>query len=287
MIKKVAIITTYFPSEENISGIRSIVSQVDLMIVCDNSSKENSQSFSGIPKCEYLFFNRNLGISKAFNLVLKDQKYNWQDEDFIFFFDQDSKIQEGHINRLLEEYKKIEDKDSQIGCLGPVWLNAIANRAAYSHEKRKSGQSYFAVNRIITSSLVCRYNNLKMVGFWNEQIFLDMADWDICWRFQWYGKKCYITDNVIMSHELGNEEKKIGFIKLKVGVPIREYYQTRDGLKLITKKYVPLNYKIRLIAQITLRPILHALFLNDPLIRMKYIREGFRDYLVGKNGEYI
>ena len=25
---------------------------------------------------------------------------------------------------------------------------------------------------------------LKDISFWNEQIFLDMADWDFCWRLK-------------------------------------------------------------------------------------------------------
>ena len=99
-----------------------------------------------------------------------------------------------------------------------------------------------------------------------------------------YGRKCYMVNDLILLHTLGTGEKKIGLLRIKEGNPIREYYQTRDCLKLLTKSYTPLKYKIRFIIQVTLRPILHVLFLNDSFVRAGYIKKGFLDYLRGKDG---
>lgn len=271
----------FYPTEENVSGIKDIASQSNLTIVCDNGSVENRLLFEGIPQCIYIFFNKNMGISGAFNFVLENPQYGWSDADYIIFFDQDSRIHSGYINKLIEEYERIEHEDIRIGCLGPNWLNSINGHTKYS---QKSKQHFFEVDRIMTSSLICRYGNLKEIGFWNTKIFLDLADWDLCWRFRDYGKKCYITDNIILFHTIGNGEKKIGPLRIKEGNPIREYYQTRDCLKLITKNYTPLKYKVRFMIQVTVRPILHILFLSDPLIRARYIKKGFRDYFRGKDG---
>ena len=137
----------------------------------------------------------------------------------------------------------------------------------------------YEVSSIITSSMLCKYGSLKSINFWNEDIFLDMADWDLCWRFIEAGKKCCMTDIVVLNHSVGVGEKKIGLIRLRVGQPIREYYQTRDCLKLILKKYTPLKFKMRFILQVTLRPLLHICFLNDPRERMRYIVWGYRDFI--------
>lgn len=60
-----------------------------------------------------------------------------------------------------------------------------------------------------------------------------------------------------------NGEKKVGPIKLRVGQPFREYYQTRDALYLLQENYVPLKMRLRLIANVTIRPVVHYLMLDD------------------------
>ena len=127
---------------------------------------------------------------------------------------------------------------------------------------------------------------LKRIDFWNEKVFLDLADWDLCWRMQKAGMVCCMTEKVVLHHSVGNGEKKVGPIKLRVGQPFREYYQTRDALYLLQENYVPLKMRLRLIANVTIRPVVHYLMLDDKKSRMKFIRRGINDYKKGVHGEY-
>ena len=61
--------------------------------------------------------------------------------------------------------------------------------------------------------------------------------------------------------------------------------RTRDALYLLKENYVPLKMKIRLIANITVRPIIHCIFLDKRRERLKYIRQGFIDYSKNRHDE--
>lgn len=286
MVKIVALVTVYNPDKNVVENLQILSRQVEQVILCDNSVNDNTQMFGGVTKSIYTTQHKNLGLTSAFNSVLKDPAYGWKDDDLIIFFDQDSQIGEGYIQALQDEYRKIETLIPNLGCLGPVFYNTSNGRTERPRQKKNITDETYEVSNTITSSLMMRYGNLKRIDFWNEKVFLDLADWDLCWRMQKAGMVCCMTEKVVLHHSVGNGEKKVGPIKLRVGQPFREYYQTRDALYLLQENYVPLKMRLRLIANVTIRPVVHYLMLDDKKSRMKFIRRGINDYKKGVHGEY-
>lgn len=281
-----ALVTLYNPSEKEFNNCRILSQQVDTVILCDNSQESHETVFQNEKNIIYITKNENLGLGAAFNVALKNDTYGWKDDDLIIFFDQDSQIGEGYIQALQDEYRKIETLIPNLGCLGPVFYNTSNGRTERPRQKKNITDETYEVSNTITSSLMMRYGNLKRIDFWNEKVFLDLADWDLCWRMQKAGMVCCMTEKVVLHHSVGNGEKKVGPIKLRVGQPFREYYQTRDALYLLQENYVPLKMRLRLIANVTIRPVVHYLMLDDKKSRMKCIRRGINDYKKGVHGEY-
>lgn len=281
-----ALVTLYNPSEKEFNNCRILSQQVDTVILCDNSQESHETVFQNKKNIIYITKNENLGLGAAFNVALKNDTYGWKDDDLIIFFDQDSQIGEGYIQALQDEYRKIETLIPNLGCLGPVFYNTSNGRTERPRQKKNITDETYEVSNTITSSLMMRYGNLKRIDFWNEKVFLDLADWDLCWRMQKAGMVCCMTEKVVLHHSVGNGEKKVGPIKLRVGQPFREYYQTRDALYLLQENYVPLKMRLRLIANVTIRPVVHYLMLDDKKSRMKFIRRGINDYKKGVHGEY-
>ena len=281
-----ALVTLYNPSEKEFNNCRILSQQVDTVILCDNSQESHETVFQNEKNIIYITKNENLGLGAAFNVALKNDTYGWKDDDLIIFFDQDSQIGEGYIQALQDEYRKIETLIPNLGCLGPVFYNTSNGRTERPRQKKNITDETYEVSNTITSSLMMRYGNLKRIDFWNEKVFLDLADWDLCWRMQKAGMVCCMTEKVVLHHSVGNGEKKVGPIKLRVGQPFREYYQTRDALYLLQENYVPLKMRLRLIANVTIRPVVHYLMLDDKKRRMKFIRRGINDYKKGVHGEY-
>lgn len=282
----VAVISLYYPKEENAENAKKISQQVDYVYLCDNSKSNNENMFSTIENAAYCPNYQNLGLSKAFNKILKEHETEWNDNDYIIFFDQDSQIELNHINELIKEYEILSEKVN-VGCIGPVFFNQANSTLEIPTIKTKIGNMSYSVNNTITSSMLMRYKILKELDYFNEELFLDLVDWDLCWRIRDKGYLCIITEKVVLNHCVGQGEKRIGIVKLRVGAPIREYYQTRDALYEIRRKYVPIKMRIRLIANVTIRPIVHLLFLDQRKERISYISNGYRDYRKKIHGEYI
>lgn len=281
-----ALVTIYNPEDVVARNVRTISNQVDRLFLCDNSPCQHSEMFSDIQNAIYIFNNGNFALSRAFNVVLKNLKYEWTDEDYVIFFDQDSAIHEGHIAGLVQEYESLTTLGYKIGGIGPIYFNLNTKQIAIPRVKKQISENNYIVSSIITSSLLCKYGSLREVDFWNEEIFLDLADWDLCWRMMTKGRVCIKTKAVVLNHALGFGTKRIGMIKLGRTAPIREYYQTRNYLFLLHQKYTPIKYKLKFIRNLTVRPYLHYMFLDEGEKRMKYVRDGFRDYKEGYYGEY-
>ena len=279
-----ALVTLYNPKDTVVKNMRSLSSQVDKIYLLDNSGLSNAHTFSEIANAEYVFFNANLGLSEAFNRILKT--YKFEDDDFIIFFDQDSHIESGHIQTLVAEYNALKEKNSPIGCLGPAYYNTSSGQIEIPKQKIKLSEHLYEVKSLITSSMLVQFKMLKEIDYWNEDVFLDMADWDLCWRIIASGKICCMTDSVILQHTLGQGEKRILKLRIKIDSPIRAYYQIRDSLYLMNKKYVPLNFRIYFFILLTIRPLLHFLLLNYKTKRFYYYFRGIYDYCTNKRGEF-
>ena len=281
-----ALVTIYNPAKNVINNIKAISKQVDKVFLCDNSYISHEEMFSEIKNINFFFFKENLGLSAAFNKVLQqDERFN--DEDFVIFFDQDSQIVDNHVNQLIQDYRMLENEGIEIGCLGPVYFNINSNILEIPRKKEHIKNQVYSVSNIITSSMLCRYGRIREIGFWNEDIFLDMADWDLCWRLQEKRWKCCLDLKIVLNHSLGEGEKKVFFLKLEVSNPVRGYYQIREALYLIRKKYTPLKYKIRFIYMLSIRPILHLIFFDKKNERLKYFFKGIKGFVYGERGAYM
>lgn len=285
MSRVIAILTLYYPKREHLINLSKIAEQVDRLIVCDNSPFINEDLKNEFPTIIYQHFGKNLGLSAGFNRVLKNAKYKWHDDDFIIFFDQDTTIPKNHIISLIDDYEYLEKHGYKVGTIGPVFFNKSLGKEEIPTIKQHITKSIFKVKSVITTSMLCKYSNIKLINFWNEEIFLDMADWDLSWRFTKSNKACFMSSNSIILHSVGENKKKLFSFNIRVWKPFREYYQIRDSLYLLNKNYVPWNFRIRLILNLTIRPLIHICFLDNTYERIKYIIKGYRDYFKGQHGE--
>lgn len=280
-----ALVTVYQPGAAVAENIRCLAGQADLVYILDNSAEKQGALFSCCGEnLRYRWFGENRGLSRAFNDVLKDERIPWREEDFVLFFDQDSRIDPGHVEKLVSLYDCARRAGHPIGCLGPAYFNTSSGAVEMPRQRRTLMSGIYGVSGIITSSMLSTYGCLKQAGFWNEDVFLDLADWDLCWRLQDAGLLCCLTDAVTLHHSVGRGERKLGPIRLREGEPFREYYQIRDSLYLMEERYTPFKYRVRFLAMLLIRSPLHILFLSGGRQRLQYIRMGIHDYQNRKYG---
>ena len=284
-MKVYALVTLFHPKKENITGINEIANQVDRLYLLDNSEEDNSSLFNEIKNIRYINLSDNMGLPKAFNYVLKDSSLNWEDEDYILFFDQDSVIRSSHVKDEISIFDMLAQK-TNIGCLGISYFNTSSGTQEIPRIKKEISEGCYIVNDVITSSMLTRYGIIKKVNFWNEDLFLDCADWDLCWRLKEVGYHICITNKVIFEHSVGTGDINLGLVKLRSCPPIRSYYRTRDNLNLIKKKYTPFRLRINMIIDCTFFNVLRVIFLPETKIRVKLMNKAWKDSIRNVTGKY-
>jgi rhamnosyltransferase len=282
--KVCAIITIFYPNKQMVRNILELSKNITNVVIADNTPNvDNGSLFNKFPNITYIANMKNMGISIAFNKCLRHEIP--KSSEYILFLDQDSTISNNLINKLIERFELLK-KIYRIGCIGPAYTETNSGKTISCHLRKQLYDNIYTAEVIMTSAMLTTYENLEHIGFWNEEIFLDMADWDLCWRFQKAGLLCCLSKDDVFTHTLGDAAVHIGKFIIKKGAPIREYYQTRDCLKLLLKQYTPIKFRVRFVLMIAIRPIVHIIILPNRMLRLRYMLEGFMDFLKYKKGVY-
>lgn len=274
-MKTIAIVTLYFPDAKARENIRQLSSLVDKVVLLDNTPEiENYILFQNCAKIEYIAYKKNLGLSCAFNRYLSLLDENC----YIVFFDQDSYCPENLINQLRQDYLFCCSELNRKGMIGPAYFEKNANRLTLPKQKKEIADSIYQVKSVITSGMFTELDVLRQVGFWNAEIFLDMADWDLCWRVLQANLFCCLSKNAVLTHRLGKSVHRFLGIEIQEWDVIRIYYQIRDSLCLLSKKYTPLKFKLKFIFMLTVRPVVHLIVLPERQKYVHYYIKGIKDY---------
>ena len=215
---------------------------------------------------------KNHGIAKALNqLASAAQKdgYEW-----LLTLDQDS-VSPCNIIEEFEKYITYQD----IGILCPV----IYDRNKGEEIKAKEGS--IEIDECITSLLNIKAWN-KIGGF-DENLFIDGVDFDICYRLKKNGYKILCIQSVVLLHELGHiEYHRFLFwrVLVKNHSAFRKYYIARNIIYIAKKRKSVLLVVKGLLQEIKMLGIV-ILYEEDKLNKSRCICRGIYDGFRGKVGE--
>jgi len=174
------------------------------IVLVDNSSTDDSVSFvrDNYPEV-VIFHSENKGFGYSCNLGAQKAKGR-----FLMFFNEDMYVDKDFVERYLEEYEKIEDKDNigTIGCaVADYDRSKVISEKAYGFTVDLMAAPVFNFDkeRIFHNTgcplFISKDLFLKIGGFC-ENIFLYGEDIDICWRLSLYGYQHYFFQNVYIYH---------------------------------------------------------------------------------------
>lgn len=239
-------IVTYNPDiNQLLSCIKSLYNQVDEVIIFDNSSdnKIDIEQLNQVYKLEIYFSNENVGIAKGLNELCKtaEQKgYNW-----IITMDQDSICELSMVRNLI----KYADKD-KIGIVAPsveFWLNEFL----ITTTKNKDLDSK-EIKACITSGSLTNISAWRLIGGFDEWMFIDHVDNEFCTHLQIEGFKIIRTNKAILYQRAG----EMHFLKLPLKKTIllpyysslRNYYICRNTVYYLRKYRKHINFRHELFA---------------------------------------
>jgi rhamnosyltransferase len=282
-IKIAAAVILYNPPSEVYNNILSFYNSVERVYILDNSTYIKNDILSkllSLKKVVYKKFEKNIGIASALNISAKlgiGEGYN-----YLMTFDQDSYYEEGKCNEFLSKINNLDF--SYIGIISP--FHNINN-----FRLPKSGSQVIEVDYVPTSGNILNLNAFKMLGPFNEKLFIDYVDVEYCLRLRKAGYKVLMDNTIMLNHQLGDlHEKNILFLK-KIGIthhnPIRIYYRTRNRLFVVREYFLNYPEESLLFLRMILTDIFKILFFEKEKIKkigMMFL--GAWHFTSGKYGKY-
>lgn len=211
---------------ENINGI---INQVDTLILIDNGSNNIEEIEKEYDFNEKIYIKRlgeNKGIAKALNeIVIKADELG---AEWVLTLDQDSVCQPGIIE-CYEKYTGLPDV---------AMMSCKMTDRNYSLGEEKVEEEYVEVGQCITSGCYMNISAAKKVGMFDEKMFIDYVDFDMCSTFTENGYKIILCNFNGLLHELGEGEVRRFLFKkivLTKHSPIRRYYYVRNVIYYVKK----------------------------------------------------
>ena len=287
-----AVIITYNVENDFKNRINKLKGKVNEIIVVDNGSK--AETISMLKELEkeitIIYLEKNKGIAYALNKGIKysiEKGYDW-----ILTLDHDSIVTDDMIKNMLKCYEGFDQElKENVAMLVPVHVEEkeYENNNIINNEEVAS-KLYTEVLTEITSGALTKSSIYKNVGLYDEKLFIDLVDHDYCLALNKKGFKVIQVNSAVLIHNLGDSIKK-SILGLKMiptnHSPLRRYYMSRNR-HYIWDKYKQdfpgwvLTDKRRFITE-NLKIIL---FENNKIEKLKYIREGIRDYKNNIFGEF-
>lgn len=252
-----AIVVLFNPDLNHLCAfIDSILNQVESVILVDNtpkSIKKYDESLFVKDRVVYLDLGDNLGIAKAHNVGIN--KSIELGVDYFIIFDQDSSIEENLVSSLVSLYEILIDNGEKVAAIGPAYLDiktdilapAIQfNGLKVNRVPIDKNSLYTKADYIISSGTLISVQSIKEIGGMQEDLFIDYVDVEWGLRAKQKGYQCFIANQVLMRHSIGDSSIKVPFSKKFVNIhsDFRKYFILRNAMYLILYSNLPLNWRI-------------------------------------------
>jgi rhamnosyltransferase len=269
------VIVLYNPTAEDLAFVGSMAASHDGVVV-DNSPAPLTDS-GAIGRMRYLHEPANVGIAKAQNDALDILKRQPQTSYYVFL-DQDSRVGADYPQQIADEFARMRNTTGNLALLGPTVRHKDDGeeyRSAF-HKYQQLGDGLEIRREIISSGSCMSREALETVGANDASLFIDYVDFEWCWRAKAKGLVCGITPRVSILHQVGNRELALGKYKVILSAPNRYFYQYRNYLWLVRRKYVPLQWKLVMGCKYALRLIYFPLCVNGGKRCWKHMLKGMQ-----------
>ena len=293
-----AIVVLYHPDLNHLRKfVHSLVKQVGLVILVDNTPKsaidlDIIKSFDVDGKVEHIVLGDNQGIAYAHNVGL--DRFKNSGYEYVIIFDQDSFVEENFISDLLVEYKKIEKIEISVAAVGPAFRDTKTHRISpaiqisglkVNRVPISPDQDYTRSDYIISSGTLIKRETLDIVGGMMDALFIDYVDVEWGLRAKRFGYKCFISNNVIMTHTIGDQSKYVSFVKRYVNIhsDFRKYFLLRNPIYLIFYgNNLPLNWRLIQVPKVFLYFAFVLIYEKSNLKMFRIFFKAVRDALFKK-----
>ncbi|MDO5287495.1 MAG: glycosyltransferase [Actinomycetia bacterium] len=228
---------------------------------------------------EVTWLDHNTGVAGALQVALEQTDAEW-----LFTFDQDSRVTPELIDRLLVTAAR---RVSRVAVVAPVVRDQRTGNLLQGDPGRSA---WYVVRRTVTSGSLCRVEALRQVGGFRTDLVIDFVDWELCLRLRAAGWEMVIEPQAELLHTLGAATRHqlplIGEVTTTNHSADRLYYRYRNAL--LVARAGGLGMEARWAARTALGLVLGVgkvvALEHDRASKLRAIGAGLRDGVRGRAG---
>jgi rhamnosyltransferase len=225
MVKFAAVIILFNPDKSVLNNIKPYQDKVSKLYIIDNSIAPDYQIESFIASSEtgvYIHDGANMGIAARLNqaceLAINDGF------EFLLTMDQDSSFEAEMLSQYLNCVSHYSDK-TNVSMFGINHTTPV----------EAAGCSFYKVHTLITSGSIINLSIFKKINGFNEQLFIDLVDFEYCFKSVLQGYEVILFSNIFMNHQIGESSSHWSLKNLQASTrsfhsELRLYYMLRNYL---------------------------------------------------------
>ena len=280
-------IVLYNPDLQRLrQNVSAILPQVDGIVLVDNGSMRIGEIRDDLtrqgldPQACLVENGRNLGIAAALNRILDYAERNGF--DWFITLDHDSVCERG----LVDQYRTWAEQTDELHDAGHLTCR-ILDRNFVAKPRYAAVDRPVEIDSCITSAAFCNTRAVRAVGGFDEKMFIDSVDFEICANLRRHGYKIYRIPFTGLLHEVGHGKNVRLLWRRKVVYnhsALRNYYMARNKFYM-ARKY-PREYPMWKVSLKELEArLLILLYEADKGKKLSARMRGARDARTGKMGE--
>ena len=198
-MRSIAGIVLYNPETEKLKrNIDAIIKQVESVVIIDNASANADEIKRILKNYQNIILisnSENAGIAKALNQII--EKADEIGCEWVITLDQDSECKSG----IIKMYENVLPKYENIGIITSFFEDRNAKLDF------EDDGTFEEVDFCITSASLTNVGAVKKVGGFDEKMFIDMVDYDICYALKKNGYRIIRVNSVGFVHEVGDSRE--------------------------------------------------------------------------------
>jgi len=147
------------------------------------------------------------------------------------------------------------ENNNSIAAVAPLFHDAVGNKknegfillSKFGYSFIFPDNGYYEINQAIASGLIIKSATLRDIGLMNDALFIDWVDFEWCWRAISKGYRIIGNANILIEHNLGDEQVHIAHKSMTVRAPLRHYYIVRNAFYLACySPYLDFQHRLNL-----------------------------------------
>lgn len=282
----------------------ALLPQVGAIAIIDNGSSEAVRKHlyelrERFPHTFVEFLPTNQGIAFAQNLGTRLLLETNQSIRYVLYLDHDSVPSPNLVSSLFRHAESLRAGGRQVAAVGARLVEPRTGQENGFYVAGRFLWGRIRCGQVRRGTIPCMLLNssgsfhpvdsLKVVGPFDESMFIDLIDTDWYFRARHAGYQAYGVCDGQLNHYMGDSVVRywlLGWRTMPRRTPLRHYYITRNSLMLYSKAYVPLSWKLSNMLKLLLTLAFFFLFDHERADQGRFILRGVRDAIRGRRGSF-